>query len=334
LAELNYPPERYEVIVVSDGSSDSTNQILTLQANNRVRVLLVPDRQGKASALNRGIQEAQGEIIVFTDARQIIEPDALSCLVASFADPSVGCVSGELMLGERDWAASGDGLGLYWRIEKKIRQWEGASGSVVGATGAVYAARKDLLVPLPAGTLLDDVYLPLHVARQGKRVLFEPRARAWDRPAASLRGEFRRKVRTLTGNYQLLQIAPWLLTRANPVRFEFVCHKLLRLLVPFALTGVLFGSMFLPGVAYKLVLALQLLFYGSTLMVVLQFRLGSAIRLGNTAIAFVVLNAAAFVALFCFLTGKKDLWVRVHTTATASGPASALREITRKGASL
>src|ERR1017187_9703778 len=131
-------------------------------------------------------------------------------------------MSGELMLGD---AASGEAekrMGIYRRIEKKIRALESASGSVVGVTGALYAARGSLLVPIPPETILNDVLLPLHVSRQGARVVFDGRARAWDDPDLGADKEFRRKVRTLTGDYQLLQIAPWVLSGANPLRFRFL----------------------------------------------------------------------------------------------------------------
>lgn len=308
LAQLDYPRDRYEIVVVSDGSTDATSQILASQAHQRLRIFSFPQRQGKAAALNRGVQEARGEIIVFTDARQLIAPDSVRHLASNFADPAVGCVSGELMLGEPN-APAASGVGLYWRMEKKIRQWESARGSVVGATGALYAARKGLLVPLPLGTILDDVYLPLLVARQGGRIVFEPQARAWDRTGDPQR-EFRRKVRTLTGNYQLVQLAPWLLTRANPIRFEFVCHKLLRLLIPFVLASILVSSLFLQGAFYKLALALQVLFYALAALTVFGPKLGLVSRLADVSLAFLTLNTAAAVAFVYFVAGKKEVWVQ------------------------
>ncbi len=310
LVRLNYPEDRLEVIVVSDGSTDTTNQILAAHASEHFRFLALSENEGKASALNRGIEMARGDIVVFTDARQFIDCDAVLRLVANFADSSVGCVSGELTLVEpRRGGLRGEGLGLYWRIEKKIRKWESATSSVVGATGALYAVRKELLVPLPAGTLLDDVYLPFHVARQGKRVVFEPRARAFDALAPWQR-EFRRKLRTLVGNYQLVQLAPWLLTRGNPVRFEFVSHKLLRLVVPFALATIFAGSVSLKGTFYGLAAVLQSVFYGLAGMAVIRPRLGIFSRVAEIALAFVVLNTAAALALVLFLKGKREIWVR------------------------
>ncbi|MGH9342907.1 MAG: glycosyltransferase family 2 protein [Terriglobia bacterium] len=309
LSTLNYPPGQREIIVVSDGSTDSTSEMLQRWESGNVRVLTLPCHQGKAAALNLGVQSASGEIIVFTDARQQIEPDAVRNLVANFADPEVGCVSGELMLGAGTGSEASGGVGLYWRLEKMIRQWESASGSVVGATGALYAARKELLTPLPLGTILDDVYNPLQVCRQGKRVIFEPRARAWDEIADSQR-EFSRKVRTLTGNYQLLQLAPWVLTRSNPVRFEFIAHKLMRLLVPLALIAFFISSLLIPGTLARVAVALQLIFYGLALLTLSGLRMGVLARLGDAALAFLLLNTAAAVALVYFLTGKKEVWAR------------------------
>jgi biofilm PGA synthesis N-glycosyltransferase PgaC len=311
LAELDYPADRLEVIVVSDGSTDETEAILQKQAGSTpFRVFLSPYHLGKASALNQAIANVSREVVVFTDARQTIERDALCRLVENFFDSSVGCVSGELRLGDPRTGESGQGLGMYWKIEKKIRELEAASGSVVGATGALYAVRRKFLVPIPSDTILDDVYIPLQVARQGGRVTFDSRARAWDRPNLGARQEFRRKVRTLTGNYQLLQIAPWLLTRVNPARFEFVSHKLMRLLVPFALVLALLTSGFLHGVVYRTALILQLVFYGLSVFAMANPGLGPLGRLADAALTFVVLNTAALVAFANFIAGRKAVWIR------------------------
>jgi biofilm PGA synthesis N-glycosyltransferase PgaC len=216
-----------------------------------VRTVLLDSPQGKASALNEGVSKAQNPIIVFTDARQALEPQSLKILVANFADPDVGCVSGELMLRQGADPTSTEGIGTYWKIEKLVRTFESNTGSVVGVTGAFYAARKDLLVPLPPNTILDDVYTPMHVAKAGSRVIFESEARAWDVPVAAAGVEFRRKVRTLTGNYQLLLLAPWMLTPSNPLLWRLISHKLLRLFVPFALLAVLISAAFITGPFYR-----------------------------------------------------------------------------------
>lgn len=315
LASLDYPKERLEIIVVSDGSTDETNHILTTWENSNQRALILPMHVGKAVALNHGMAEAHGEIICFADARQSIALDGLSNLVADFADPSVGCVSGELILRATSTSpsvVSSEGIGLYWRIEKCIRQWETLAGSTVGATGAFYAVRKDLLSPLLENTILDDVLIPLHVARQGLRVVFEPRARVWDHLTSGPKREFYRKVRTLTGNYQLLQLAPWVLRGSNPLRFQFICHKLLRLVVPFALASALLSSLWLRAAGYECALLLQIIFYALAGLGMSRSKIGIVSRLSNTFFTFMVFNTAAALALVYFIMRRKAVWVR-HT---------------------
>ena len=311
LLALDYPEARLEVVVVSDGSSDGTGAILERFAGSgRVRMLVKPASQGKAAGLNDALRLASGDVLLFTDARQQIEPAALRRLIENFGDPEVGAASGELMLGDPATGETGKGMGLYWRIEKKIRDLESASGSVVGATGAIYCARRRLCVPLPEGTILDDVLLPMQVVRQGARVIFDPRARAWDSPDLGGSREFARKVRTLDGNYQLLQLAPWLLSSKNPIRFEFISHKLSRLAVPFALLLLLVASLFLPQPLYRAVLIAQLVLYGLSLATIAGVKIGPLARIADPARTFVVLNCAALVAFLNFVTGRKAVWVR------------------------
>jgi biofilm PGA synthesis N-glycosyltransferase PgaC len=311
LLGLEYPQERLQIVVVSDGSTDRTESILHEYAvNPRVQVVLNQRSKGKASGLNDAFSVAQGDIVVFTDARQKIETAAIRALLADFADAEVGCASGELMLGNPDTGEKGEGMGLYWRIEKKVRELESASGSVVGATGALYGVRRESLSPIPPETLLDDVLIPMQVVRTGKRVIFEPEARAWDLPHLGNGREFSRKVRTLSGNYQLLQLAPWLLGRENPIRFEFVSHKLLRLFVPLALVTALISSALITQPFYKFALAAQLAFYALSFIGMAQVKLGPIERLGDAAFTFVVLNTAALVALANFVTGRRPEWMR------------------------
>ena len=253
-----------------------------------------PASQGKAAGLNDAIRLATGDVLLFTDARQRIESGALRLLIENFAGIEVGAASGELMLGDPTTGETGKGMGLYWRVEKKIRELESASGSVAGATGAIYCARRGLLAarPLPEGTILDDVLLPMQVVRQGDG------------------REFSRKVRTLTGNYQLLQIAPWLLRAENPIRFEFISHKLSRLAVPFALLALLLASLALPTPFYRVALAAQLAFYALSLLALSNFKIGPLSRIADPARTFVVLNSAAVIAFVNFVTGRKAVWVR------------------------
>ncbi len=240
----------------------------------------------------------------FTDARQVIARDGLRRLVSNFGDPMVGCVSGALML------SPSAGIGLYWNLEKKIRNWEGLSGSTVGATGAFYAVRRTGLSPIPTDITLDDVFIPLQIARGGLRVVFDSEAIAFDDLTPNPKQEFRRKVRTLTGLYQLLMLAPWTLGQSNPIRTRFVCHKLLRLLIPFALFGTLISALCVHKNIYEMALVLQTVLYTLGLLKILGLRLGPASRVSNIALAFIVLNTAAAMAFINFVTGRKAVWVR------------------------
>lgn len=316
LAKLDYPVERLEIIVVSDGSTDETNQLLLGQRH--IRAILRANNQGKAAALNAAIPVATGEIVLFTDVRQEIEPSALRALVSNFADNNVGCVSGELLFRE---AGNGvrSGVSLYWRLEKAIRKLEAASGSVVGVTGALYAVRRKLVPVIPESTLLDDVYVPLTVSRAGYRVVFEPAARAWDEEPKPGEHEFRRKVRTLTGNYQLVQIAPWLIGRSNPLRFRFISHKLFRLAVPFLLVAMFVASLVLSSDSFFRALAIaQAVFY---LSAAVGFLSAKQFRLAAAPASFCLLNAAAAVALFSFIRHRKSpmlLWTGATPNASIS----------------
>jgi len=309
LLHLNYPAELIEIVAVSDGSTDDTNRIVSRYVvDGRVQLITTSESCGKAAALNAAIANTRGELVMFTDARQRIEADALRFLADDFGDPEVGCSSGELMLGDPQSGESSTRIGLYWRIEKKIREWESTSGSVVGVTGALYAVRRKLLPLLPTGTILDDVFIPMSVVRQGYRVVFNPHARAWDIADQGVDREFSRKVRTLSGNYQLIQLAPWLLGPANPIRFRFVSHKLLRLIVPFALIAALLSAALLPGTIYRIAFVGQLLLYALGLIAMTPLARGPLARVADVAYTFVVLNSAAAVAFANFVTGRKVVW--------------------------
>ncbi|HLV85905.1 MAG TPA: glycosyltransferase family 2 protein [Candidatus Sulfotelmatobacter sp.] len=309
LMELDYPAEQTEIIVVSDGSTDGTNQILSEFAHpSRVQVILNPKSSGKAACLNDAIEAAQGEVVVFTDARQQVASDAVNRLLENFADPSVGCASGELIFGSPSSSEVVQGVGLYWKVEKSIREQESASGSVIGATGALYAMRRSLLAVLPQYTILDDVLLPMQTIKHGLRVVLDARAKIWDSPNVDSSLEFARKVRTLTGVYQLLRLEPWILKKSNPVRFEFISHKVLRLVVPFALCAALISSALLKSPLYRYALILQLAFYGVGTLGIWAAGEGLVQRIANVAFTFIMLNAAAVVAFVNFLTGRRPAW--------------------------
>lgn len=267
LLELTYAGPR-EIIIVSDGSTDGTADVLRRFAG-QVRFMEVP-AGGKPLALNAGVAAATGEILVFADARQRFQHDALVQLVANFADPSVGGVTGELVLDcEASPAAAestiADGVGAYWKYEKWLRRNEGLVRSTLGATGAIYALRRCLWRPLPAETLLDDVLAPMRAVLAGYRVVFEDGARAFDTASPDGAAEARRKRRTLAGNYQILGLEPRILVPfANPVWLQYASHKIGRLIVPWALVALVIASAALAGRQwfYTLAFAAQAGFYG------------------------------------------------------------------------
>lgn len=264
LLSLDYPPERVQIVVASDGSTDDTAAVLA-SFGSRVTSVYLP-AVGKAPALNAAVDAARHDILVFADARQRFAPDAIRALVAPLSDPGVGGVCGELVLDSEsggDASSIGEGIGGYWRYEKWLRRHESLVGSTMGATGAIYALRRTYWQPLPADTILDDVLAPMRAVLASARVVFAAGACAFDSavPAAT---ELRRKIRTLAGNYQILWQEPRLLNPlANPVWVQYVSHKIGRLVVPWALAALLLSSLMLAttSLVYAAACAGQLAFY-------------------------------------------------------------------------
>lgn len=306
LRSTNYPRELLQIVIASDGSSDRTAEILREHASILVPVIL-ESSGGKAVALNEAVRHATGEVLVFQDARQMVDSDAVAELVSRLADPGVGAVSGELLLESANAEEAPEGLGIYWKIEKTVRKLESATGSVVGVTGAIYAVRRELFAEIPAGTILDDVFVPMRVIKAGKRVVFQSTAIARDRLFSQKGREFSRKVRTLTGNYQLLRLEPWLLSAQNPLRFRLISHKLLRLAVPLFLTLMLVASAAAKGPFYHAAFLAQILFYLAAALgaVSPSSKAFKPIAIAHT---FVLLNAAALLAFYSFIAGRKRLW--------------------------
>lgn len=302
-----------EVLVVSDGSTDHSVEIARSFESRGVRVLEAGGRQGKAAALSAGCAEARHELLVFADARQRWADDALVRLVENFADPAVGGVSGDLVLETSPGVLAG--VGLYWRFEKWLRQRESALYAQVGVTGAISVCRRALFRPVPPGTILDDVCWPLNVVLQGYRVVHDERARAYDRLPESPRDEFRRKVRTQAGNLQLLTRLPGaaLLPWRNRVWWQWISHKLLRLAVPWALLGMLvFAALLWGEPLYAAALSVQLAGYALALLGLIP-AVGRRLKLLGAAASFLVLNGAAWLAFWVWITGRAgQSWQKVQ----------------------
>jgi len=244
------------------------------------------------------------------DIRPEIRPGTIQKMVDCFADPKVGCVAGDLLLVQdgHDSVSAAVG-GLYWRYEQWIRKCEAAFDSPVGVYGGCYAVRRALAVAQPPGMILDDMFQPLSIIRQGYRSVFASGAIVYDSWPKSVAGEFERKVRTLAGNFQLVQMAPWTITAQNRVLLQFVSHKLLRLVVPYLLILVLACTALLAlhSEFYAIFAGTQICLLALALVGIL-FKNSALHKIAAPAGALLVLNVAAAVGLYRFTTTQGPLW--------------------------
>jgi cellulose synthase/poly-beta-1,6-N-acetylglucosamine synthase-like glycosyltransferase len=303
LLGLDYDAAKLQIVVVSDGSTDRTAEIAAAYVP-KIEIVHNPPL-GKAAALNSAMDRATGDVLFFTDVRQDLDPESLKHLVRRLTDPQTGVCSGELMIRSGETLEEAN-VGLYWRLEKWIRKQHCQIDSVLGATGAIYAMKRHLAVPVPAGTLLDDVFLPMSAVMAGYRSLFVAEARAYDEPT-KLQTEFRRKVRTLAGVYQLFWLLPGIAGPSNRMWFHWWSHKLGRLAAPHLLLATFICSLFLPAVYRWPAVGLQLAFY--LLAWADRYVPPSPLkRLSSLARTFVVLMAAAFCAIAIVFQPNREFW--------------------------
>jgi cellulose synthase/poly-beta-1,6-N-acetylglucosamine synthase-like glycosyltransferase len=309
LLDLDYSSIK-EIILVSDGSTDGTAELLAQHLRAPFKTIVLREHSGKAAAINAGVTLATSDVILFLDIRPEIAPGAIAQLVGNFSDPKVGCVAGELILRQEGHdATSGAVGGLYWRFEQWIRKCEATCDSPVGVYGGFYAIRRELFVPQPAGMILDDMFQPLSIIRQGYRSVLDFRACVYDTWPKRVEGEFHRKVRTLAGNFQLFQIAPWTLTPRNRVLFQLVSHKVMRLIVPYLLVLLQVSAVVLSTSSplFAAFATLQILGW-IIAFTSLHYRIPVLNRIAAPASALLVLNAAAVVGFYKFLFTRGPLW--------------------------
>ena len=299
-----------EIIVVSDGSSDGTAELLSGERHPLLKSIVLKEHGGKAVAVNAGVAQATGDVILFVDIRPEIAPAAIQQLVGNFADPEVGCVAGDLILRREGHDATSVAIGgLYWRYEQWIRKCESVVDSPVGVYGGFYAIRRELAVLQPSGMILDDMFQPLSIIRQGYRSILDVNANVYDAWPETAGLEFHRKVRTLAGNFQLFQLAPWTLTLQNRVLFQLVSHKVMRLIVPYLVVLLLVSTLALSldSPVYAILAAIQI--FGIALAIVaLRFKAPVLHRIAAPASALLLLNAAAVVGFYKFLFTRGPLW--------------------------
>jgi len=324
LLSLDYPTHKIEIIVGSDGASDKTDLIVSRFKSRRIRFFRFVSNLGKPNVLNSLVREAHGEILIFTDARQEFENNAIRMLCENFYDQNVGCVSGELLFKSVKEGVS-KGMDIYWRYEKFLRRCESNVGSMLGATGAIYAIRRHLFTDIPAHILVDDMYIPLSIIRKGHRAIFDPLAIAYDEISGKGYEEFKRKVRTLAGNYQMFQCYPDLLIPfKSPIGGQFISHKLLRVLVPFFLMGLFAANVFaIEYTLYRVTLLAQIVFYALATLGAYEDKKSRVSSdplrhlkgrgIGYIPYTFCLLNYAALMGLIRYLVRKKSgVWEKAY----------------------
>lgn len=308
---LNYPQNKLQILVVSDGSDDLTDSIVQQYSDRNVNLLSVAERRGKAACLNDAFSIIENEYVVLNDVRQTLNNDALLQLMKNFADKGIGAVSGSLLFSKEGENTYSDGIGAYWRYEKFIRNAEGKFDSVVGVTGAIYALRKNLFKPIPAGVILDDVLIPMNAVLKGSRIIFDPSAKAFDIPSNDPIKERKRKIRTTAGNWQLLSLVADL---NNPIKnriwLQFISHKILRIFSPFFLLSAFLSNGFLAfdSTLFFMLFLTQTLFY-LTAILGMQFKSFGNISIVKIVLAFCSLNWYAFLGGIEFYKNKNaHLW--------------------------
>jgi cellulose synthase/poly-beta-1,6-N-acetylglucosamine synthase-like glycosyltransferase len=316
---LDYPADRFEVVIASDGSKDDTNDIVRRVAAmhpDRVRLLAYPKNRGKAAVLNDAVGQLRGTVVALSDANTEMRADALRRLVDWFTDPDVGVVCGRLVLTD---VTSGNNVdSVYWKYETFLKKCESRLGALLGSNGAIYAIRKELFPGVPPGTIIDDFYIPLEAKRRtGCRIVYDTRAVACEETAPNMRAEFRRRSRIGAGGFQSIGLLWPLLSPVHGwVAFSFFCHKILRWVCPFLLLGALVGNLFLLGTpAGQLLMAAQLGAYAlAAVGAAVPVRIRS-LRLLRVPTMFVSMNLALFFGFFKWLFGQQSgVWERTPRT--------------------
>lgn len=314
--ELDYPPDRLEIVVASDGSTDRTDEIVKSIPDPRVRLLRVDGRRGKTHAQNEAVKHCKGECIIFSDATTIYHSQSLRYLAANYEDPNVGAVSGRYQYFDAN-GNSPTGLGTiaFWNYENSIKRFQSKIKTISGCCGCIYSVRKSVYTDL-GDDVISDLVQPLHVIEKGYRVVFEDRALAFEATTHTSREEFRMRVRVVTrGMRGILSVSELL----NPIKYGWISlqlfsHKVLRWLVGLFLLAALVSNAFLVSRAFfKITMALQAVFY-LTALLALVVPLHKKWKILGVPLYFCILNAAAIVSLTEIVRGKKYVvWETVRT---------------------
>jgi poly-beta-1,6-N-acetyl-D-glucosamine synthase len=264
--ELNYPAEKFDILFITDGSTDETPGLIA--AFPQIKLMHTPLRSGKINAINRAMEQVSSELVVFTDANSFLNKDALINITRHFADTEVGAVAGEKRLVSNKYSDATSVEGFYWKFESVLKKWESELYSVVGAAGELYGIRRKYFEPVPEGTVLDDLFISLNIAAQGQRIIYEPNAYAVETGSADTKEELKRKIRIAAGGIQSISLLKHLL---NPFQypvlaFQFISHRVLRWIVtPYLLILILILNIIIVSTdgnnIYNVLLILQIIFY-------------------------------------------------------------------------
>lgn len=320
LLETDYPEELMEIVIASDGSTDGTARIVREQftSGRALRLLDYPNRRGKANVLNDACKEANGDILVFSDANVDFHPSAIRELVTAMEAPNVGCVCGMLRFRVKSGVAHEESEGIYWALETWLKSHEGKAGCLLGANGAIYAMPKKLWEACPPDTIIDDFFIPMRLLMKGWKTVYAPAAVAEEDLPPKPADEFGRRIRIGAGNFQaLMRCLPMLNPARGLAAWAFFSHKVLRWLGPFFMTFILIGSVLqaFGGETWaRLLLAAQFVFYGAAWAGLQQQQPhGRGGKLVGVAAHFVSMNLALLLGFFRWINGSQQaVWNRTQ----------------------
>jgi poly-beta-1,6-N-acetyl-D-glucosamine synthase len=303
--QLDYPKDKLEIIIVSDGSSDHTPEIVNGYKDRGIASLFHPERRGKTAALNRAVSESHGEVVVFSDANSMYDSNAIKLLVRNFNDPSVGGVCGRKSIIKTSDRESSRGDSLFWNCESAIKIRQSLIGSITTGDGEIFAIRRVLYSQIPENVINDDTAITFNIISKGHRVVYEPEAVSREEASIVLKDDFNVKARMVSGGYQMISMyANMLLPPKNFFALQFLSHKVPRYSMGLLLVGLFVSNLFLENYFYRLFLYLQLLFYFSASCGYFLRKLGLSFGLLYFPLYYCTMNIAASFGLYYFLKGK------------------------------
>ncbi len=311
--QLEYPPEKIQIFIVTDGSTDETPKLVT-NHTAALRLFHLPERKGKIAAVHRVMAEVSTPVTIFTDANTMLNPAAAQKIVRHYRQPQVGAVAGEKRIAvESKDAANAAGEGIYWKYEAKLKQWDSDLHSVVGAAGELFSIRTELYEAVPSDTIIEDFYMTLRSAQRGYRVVYEPEAFALEGPSASVEEELKRKIRIAAGGIQAIsRLLPLLnIFKYGVLSFQYISHRVLRwTITPLSLPLLMLLNLYLAIYGppfYQYLLAAQCLFYAMALVGYLLEKKRVKIKILFVPYYFCMMNYAVYKGMLRFWAGQQSV---------------------------